>query len=60
MNGHADNKTTRKCVLCDSDAHQSRDIATPDDEVVLTADLCEDHIDKLKRYNNGEGVEFNV
>jgi hypothetical protein len=60
MSDAATESRDRRCVLCDNPAHISRDIATEDDEVVLTADLCKEHADKLKRYNGGEGVEFDV
>jgi len=60
MSDPATDTPDRRCVLCDNPAHISRDIATEDDEVVLTADLCKGHADKLERYNDGEEVEFDV
>lgn len=52
---------TEQCDLCESPADE---IATPvrNEETgeVRNANLCEEHRDKLDRYNRGEEVDWNV
>lgn len=50
----------RTCSLCDDPAVTQEVVMKEGTDESKVANLCEEHEDKLRRYNRGEEVDWNV
>ena len=49
----------RTCGLCDEPAVDTLDIQNEETGEIATANLCDLHLEKIRRYNRGEEVDWN-
>lgn len=49
-----------ECDFCDNEAVEQLDVQNEETGEMATANLCEEHLTKTRRYNRGEEVDWDI